>query len=74
MSQLYLVRADNQDGENADLFVSAETAQEAFAMWRGYCQDQEWEVPEDPMWACVIFHDNTVPGPIPWETMNREYP
>ena len=71
MSQLYLVRADTYDGENADLFVRAESPADAVATWRGHC-DQEWVACPDPEWVGAI-PDQPTQGVIPWETIEMTY-
>lgn len=73
MSQLYLVRADTEGGENADLFVRAESPADAVAAWKGYCADQEWPVGPDPEWVAAIPNQPNQ-GVIPWETLERTYP
>ncbi len=73
MSQLYLVRADTEDGENADLFVRAETPADAIAAWKGHCADQEWPPCRDPEWVGAI-PDQPSQGVIPWATVERTYP
>ena len=36
---LFLVRGNEVDGENQDLFVVADNAQEAEKLWNGWCVD-----------------------------------
>ena len=40
--KLYLVRGNDVDGENQDLFVVAETPKRAIDIWNLYCIQQEW--------------------------------
>lgn len=40
--KLYLIRGNDVDGENQDLFVVAETPERAIDLWNGYCIQQEW--------------------------------
>ena len=73
MSQLYLIRADTEHGDNADLFVRAESPTDAVAVWKGYCSDQGWDVRPDPEWVGAI-PDQPTQGVIPWETIEMTYP
>ena len=40
--KLYLVRGNDADGENQDLFVVAETPDQASQIWNNYCVDNGW--------------------------------
>lgn len=73
MNQLYLVRADTEDGVNADLFVRANSVQEATAMWQAYCLTEAWDVPTLPLWLGAI-PDQPTHGPIPWAELETTYP
>lgn len=73
MKQLYLIRADTEHDDNADLFVRANSPADAVAVWKGYCADQGWEVRPDPDWVGAI-PDQPTQGVIPWETIERTYP
>lgn len=45
--KLYLVRGNDADGENQDLFVVAPTRGDAVHIWNGYCIAQEWPREDD---------------------------
>lgn len=56
--KLYFVAADNADGESLDMFVAAETPEEAIKLWAG-----EWEITsiEDDLFADLRIQE--VPSP-----------
>lgn len=65
--KLFYVRADDEEGENLDLFVWAETHFSAAGLWAeyygmdaGYAPDAVTEIPTTPPAA---------PGPIPWSDL-----
>jgi len=42
MKTLYLVRGNDADGENQDLFVVADDPAEATKLWNEYCVGEGW--------------------------------
>jgi hypothetical protein len=44
--QVYLIHAHDDEGENLDWFVSAETVEQAVALWREHLAN-DWMDPED---------------------------
>lgn len=45
--KLYLVRGNDAHGENQDLFVVAETPDQAVQIWNHYCVNNGWDRDDD---------------------------
>lgn len=57
--KLYLVRGNDAGGENQDLFVVAETPDQAGQIWNGYCVKNGWDRDDDDDNTSFIEPANT---------------
>lgn len=70
---MYLVCADTEDGDNADLFVCAYSGEEAAEMWKTYCIAAQWDIPKKPLFVYLVPTE-LKHGVIEWDTIKKENP
>jgi hypothetical protein len=74
-NHLFYVRADDDNGDNRDLFVVAPTQTAASTYWRTYAREQ-WGLDEDvmPEWVRIIpgVTPTRAEGPIGWDEINPD--
>lgn len=46
--KLYYVKAETESGDNADLLVYAATPEQAKEFWSAFCDENEWDVSDEP--------------------------
>lgn len=54
--KLYLVRGNDVDSENQDLFVVAETPERSIDIWNAHCIQQEWTREDGDEWQSGSFY------------------
>lgn len=45
--KMYFVTHSGYDGFDCDLFIEANSAEEAFQVWKDYCDEEDWAYDED---------------------------